>query len=278
MERGYVKLWRKTLDSGLLQNAAVLQVFIYLLLNATHKRTRLLKDTTPVTLEAGQVLSGRKKIAQECKLSERNVRTALKVLETMEIVTIKATNKYSIVSFVNWESYQQEQPTSRPTERPTPDQQATSKRPAPDHIQEHKNIRTEEYKNPPLTPQGGNREGEGFAEPGIEFVELRQAYNDIRPEGPLDGFSEYKALKHTRLYPGNDKLICDFLQRKASGVWNPGYEIGLARYLKTRAWEAPIVPRPTRLTLQEERDKRELEKFLNDEPTYSESRDGKDPF
>ena len=100
-------------------------------------------------------------------------------------------------------------------------------------------------------------------------------YTVNEPSGHAD---TCKALKHTRLYPGNDKLICDFLQRKAAGVWNPGYEIGLARYLKTRAWEAPIVPRPTRLTLQEERDKRELEKFLNDEPTYSESRDGKDPF
>lgn len=278
MERGYVKLWRKTLDSGLLQNATAWQVFGFLLLKASHKHTRILVGTSPVELEPGQVVTGRKTIAKECKLSEQNVRTALALLEKLEILTIKPTNKYSIVSFINWDNYQQERPASQPTKSPAPNQQVTSTQPAPNHKQECKNLNTREYKNPPLPPLGESEGGEALAGPGIEFVELRDAYNQVRAEGPLDGFPEYKALKHSRTYPGNDKLICDFLKRKESGVWNLGYEIGLARYLKTRAWEAPIVPRPTRLTLQEERDKRELEKFLNDEPTYSESRDGKDPF
>ena len=278
MERGYVKLWRKTLDSGLLQNATTLQVFIYLLLNTTHKPYRQIVGTSIVDLLPGQIVTGRKAIAKECKLSEQNVRTALALLQKLEIVTIKPTNKYSIVSFVNWETYQQEQPANQPTGQPAPNQQVTSSQPAPNHKQEHKNIRTKEYKNPPLPPLGECEGGDALAGPGMEFVELRDAYNQVRAEGPLDGFPEYKALKHSRTYPGNDKLICDFLKRKESGVWNLGYEIGLARYLKTRLWEAPIVPRPARLCWQEERDKRELEKFLNNEPSYAEQGNGKDPF
>ena len=85
--------------------------------------------------------------------------------------------------------------------------------------------------------------------PGIEFMELRDAYDAVRPEGPLDGFPEYKQLKAARdrtgrsRYPGNARLIDDFTRRKAAGFWNPGYEIGLARYLKTRLWEQPVKAR-----------------------------------
>lgn len=147
MERGYVKLWRKTLDSGLLQNATAWQVFGYLLLKASHKHTRILVGTTPVDLSPGQIVTGRKAIAKECKLSEQNVRTALALLEKLEILTIQPTNKYSVVSFVNWDNYQQERPAIQPTNSPASNQHLTSGSPAPNHKQECKNLRTKEEEN-----------------------------------------------------------------------------------------------------------------------------------
>lgn len=82
-------------------------------------------------------------------------------------------------------------------------------------------------------------------EPRLDFVELREFYTrEIRPEGELDGYVEFKqAVKTGRRFPGIHALMDDLAARKAAGVWNPGYEIGLARYLKTRCWTAPIVPR-----------------------------------
>lgn len=92
-----------------------------------------------------------------------------------------------------------------------------------------------------------------FSSPGMEFHELREFYSrEIRPEGPLDGFDEYKQLKAARdatgtsVFPGLSRILDDLAARKAAGVWNPGYEIGLARYLKTRSWLAPIRPIQTR--------------------------------
>lgn len=86
--------------------------------------------------------------------------------------------------------------------------------------------------------------------PGLEFEELRDFYSrEIRAEGPLDGFAEYKQLKAARdstgasAFPGLSRLLDDLAARKAAGVWNAGYEIGLARYLKTRTWLAPIQAR-----------------------------------
>lgn len=89
-----------------------------------------------------------------------------------------------------------------------------------------------------------------FSGPGMEFHELREFYSrEIRAEGPLDGFDEYKQLKAARdptgtsVFPGLSRILDDLAARKAVGVWNPGYEIGLARYLKTRTWLAPIQAR-----------------------------------
>jgi hypothetical protein len=86
--------------------------------------------------------------------------------------------------------------------------------------------------------------------PGLEFEELRDFYSrEIRAEGPLDGFAEYKQLKAARdstgasAFPGLSRLLDDLAARKAAGVWHAGYEIGLARYLKTRTWLAPIQAR-----------------------------------
>lgn len=90
---------------------------------------------------------------------------------------------------------------------------------------------------------GGFDAGFNLDGPGMEFVELRDAYNAVRQEGQLDGFAEYKQLKARRAYPGNAKLVEDFLSRLEAGVWNKGFEIGLARYLRTEAWTAKIVPR-----------------------------------
>ena len=70
-----------------------------------------------------------------------------------------------------------------------------------------------------------------------------------QPEGPLDGFDEYKQLKAARdptgtsVFPGLSRILDDLAARKAVRAWNPGYEIGLARYLKTRTWLAPIQSR-----------------------------------
>ena len=262
MERGYVKLWRKTLDSGLLQNATAWQVFGYLLLNATHKRTRLLKDTTPVTLEPGQVLSGRKKIAQECKLSEKNVRTALKLLVNLQIVAIKPTNKYSIITFINWDTYQQEGPAGWPTERPASGQQVASTRPASGHIQEHKNIRTKEEDNKYFCAELDKPAHTQEAEPAVISLPLVSGGMHHITQANIDRWKE--------LFPGVD--VMNELRRMLAWLEaNPRQRKtprGIARFIqgwldreqnRARAPHAsPETPRKTWAEMEEERSRAEF--------------------
>ena len=143
MERGYVKLWRKTLDSGLLQNPTAWQVFGWLLLSASRKRNVMIVGGAPVTLEAGDVCVSRSKLAAALELSEQQIRTALNLLKKLEIITIRATNKTSIVSLINWCSYQDVPPANQPAKPQQSNQRLTSGQPAPNQPfkeQEIKNI------------------------------------------------------------------------------------------------------------------------------------------
>lgn len=135
MQRGYVKLWRKTLDSGLLQNGPAWQLFGYLLLRATHKPYRTIVGGVVCELVPGEVVFGRSKAAADLGLGEQQIRTALNLLKKMKIATSRSTNKFTVVSLVNWHNYQDEQAAANQQAN----QPVTSTQPAVNHKQEFKN-------------------------------------------------------------------------------------------------------------------------------------------
>lgn len=64
-------------------------------------------------------------------MSEQNLRTALKLLTKMKIITIESTNEYSMIRLVNYKKYQEMQSdvTSDLTNAsPTPNQRLTTKK------------------------------------------------------------------------------------------------------------------------------------------------------
>ncbi len=107
MADGWVKLWRKSIDSGMLQNPELWAFWCWCLMKATHKPNKQMVGWQMVELEPGQFIFGRKSAARELKSTERRIRTCLEKLKSMQNLTIKATNKYSIISIVNWDTYQQ---------------------------------------------------------------------------------------------------------------------------------------------------------------------------
>lgn len=130
MHRGYIKVWRKISDSGLLQLPNTLAVFMYILLNATHKPIKTGTSTGIVQLQIGQFISGRLALAKHLDQSEQEIRTSIDRLVKLEILTITATNRYSIYTIVNYSNYQDDnqQATSGATNKqPTDNQQITTK-------------------------------------------------------------------------------------------------------------------------------------------------------
>lgn len=99
---GFIKLHRKLVAWGWYQDYVVKDVFLHLLLTANFKDT----SWRDITLKEGQLVTGTKKLAEDLGFSRQQVRTALDKLKSTNEITIKSTNKYSIITVVNWGDYQ----------------------------------------------------------------------------------------------------------------------------------------------------------------------------
>jgi hypothetical protein len=106
MDRGYVRIWRKSVDSGWLKNHKLWAFWSYCLLKATHKEHDVIVGYQTVHLIPGQFIFGRKKASLDTGLSEQEIRTCINLLKKTENLTIKSTNKYSIITIINWGIYQ----------------------------------------------------------------------------------------------------------------------------------------------------------------------------
>ena len=71
MNSGYIKLHRKILDNPLVMKSSDhFALWMYLLLNAAHKKYDTLIGSERVTLNPGQLVTGRKKIAKDLKIND----------------------------------------------------------------------------------------------------------------------------------------------------------------------------------------------------------------
>lgn len=104
-DNGWISLYRKFTEWEWYTDANTMRVFLHLLLKANHKAG----NWKGQIIQRGQLITGRKSIADELKISERNVRTALDKLKSTNEITIKPTNKFSLVTIVKYDTYQDTQ-------------------------------------------------------------------------------------------------------------------------------------------------------------------------
>lgn len=123
---GWVKNWRKIEDWGWYKTPHMAHLFQHLIRRANHAP----KEWDGQVIERGQVVIGRAQLAKDTGVSERSIRTFIKRLKSTSEVTVKTTNKYSIITILNYSQYQgqddSERPAKRPAKRPTNDQQTTT--------------------------------------------------------------------------------------------------------------------------------------------------------
>ena len=105
---GYIKLHRKLVDWEWYTDVNVKVVFLHLLLTASFRQT----SYQGIEVLPGQVIVGAHALAVNTGLSRQQVRTALNKLVLTNEITIKSTNKFSLVTIENWSSYQFENETS----------------------------------------------------------------------------------------------------------------------------------------------------------------------
>lgn len=126
---GWVKLHRSLLDWEWYDDINVCRLFTHLILKANHKD----KTWRGIKINTGSFVTGRQALSEETGLSEQKIRSCLDKLKSTSEITIESTNRYSVVTLVNWESYQNNDneltsnSTTNPlSNQPTDNQQITT--------------------------------------------------------------------------------------------------------------------------------------------------------
>lgn len=123
--KGWVCLHRKTLENPIVfKDTDYLGVWVYLLLNATHKEINVMFAGKKITLKPGQLITGRKSISAFLNVNESKVKRILKAFENDQQIDRQRSNKNSLITILNWDKYQKDDQQN--------DQQVTSKRPTSD--------------------------------------------------------------------------------------------------------------------------------------------------
>lgn len=103
---GFVKLYRKSLESVIFQNANLWQVWSYCLMRANHKHTEVLWNNKEIVIKAGSFITGRFEGSKDCNMNPNTFYKQLKTLENLNCIKIESKNKFSIISIINWKKYQ----------------------------------------------------------------------------------------------------------------------------------------------------------------------------
>ena len=102
MDNGYIKLFRKFRGWEWYKDQNVKSLFLHLLLTANFTD----KNHKGIEIKRGQVLTSIKSLEYELGLKPQPIRTALNKLKRTNEITIKSTNKYSLVTVLKYEEYQ----------------------------------------------------------------------------------------------------------------------------------------------------------------------------
>ncbi|MCF2717840.1 hypothetical protein LWE69_11680 [Paenibacillus sp. UKAQ_18] len=152
--KGWIKLHRKIRDSSIFNDMQLFRLWTICLTEATHKERDQIVGKQTVHLMPGEFVTGRFQIQElynyglkkdDQQKGDKTVYRWLEMLETSGFLTIKKTNKYSVVTIDNWGIYQGDDQNN--------DQQIvhqmTNKRPSNDHqMTTNKNVKNiENVKN-----------------------------------------------------------------------------------------------------------------------------------
>ena len=118
---GWISLYRKFTEWEWYTDANTMRLFLHLLLKANHQDG----NWQGKTIRRGQVVIGRKSLANELKISEQAIRTSLNKLKITNEITIETTNKFSIITIEKYDVYQDNQKENNQQK----DQQATNEQP-----------------------------------------------------------------------------------------------------------------------------------------------------
>jgi hypothetical protein len=117
---GYIALHRRIEQHWVFENPDYFRIWVSMLFSANFVDRDVMFNGTLISIKRGQLIFGLNAWSAKYKVTSRMLRTFLSRLESCRMIDKQITNKYSIISITNYDSYQ------------TTDKQTTSKRQASD--------------------------------------------------------------------------------------------------------------------------------------------------
>lgn len=212
---GFIKIHRSILSWEWYTDTNTMRLFLHLLLTVNYEPGRW----QGIEINRGQRVCSLPALSEETGLSIQQTRTALKRLISTGSVTDQATNRYRLITVVNYDKFQDviNVATAQPTDGATGEQQAIN-RPANSQSTAIKEIKKKEEKeliiNTPLTPletiEKGTLEEKAMRE-DLEAAELSPALKSKARE-----WAEYKKEKRQDYKPRGFKSLLTTIGKKVS--------------------------------------------------------------
>lgn len=97
---------RKLLDNKIFTSEKGLKVWMWCLLKACHEPQEFYLNKQTIKLLPGQFVFGRLKASEELMMSASTVRNYMTLLKQDRYLDIKTYNKYSVITILKWNEYQ----------------------------------------------------------------------------------------------------------------------------------------------------------------------------
>ena len=217
----YIKLNRGITEWEWFTDDNMLKLWIYLLVNAQYQDGRF----KGIDVKRGQVIVGRKKLAERLGMTEQRVRNCLNRLKSTNEITIKTTNKYSLITIVKYDIYQGESEENNQQNNQLANQQQTNKEPTKNQqrttvkeIKKYKKLRNKEVIS--------NKDIEFDTSP--EFNKALQDFEEMRKriKKPLtDRAKELILEKLEQLAPGDEQKQIKILDQSVMNSWQGVFEL-----------------------------------------------------
>ena len=223
MAKGWIKLHRDIKDHWVFDNPDYLRAWITLLIMANHKQRNWLVNDQLLVIKRGDVATSQRNLASQFGWGRARVRSFLSKLEMDEMITQYPNQELTHLSICNYDTYQDDQPTNRTTNRPTavppPYQQSPTTKEIPKTKDNPKNVKNEKK----IKGSGTKNKVKPYPDRVEDFYntiddpmikQLREAYPNINVEYEL-GSSKSWLINNPHRAKSNFKAFVDRWMRKA---------------------------------------------------------------
>lgn len=169
MRDGWIKLHRKIWDNPIVtKDADHLAVWIYLLTHANHRKKDALFGDERITVNPGQLITGRLKIAENTGVASSKVFRIIKLFKSEHQIEQQTNSQGSLITIVRWHEYQD---SEQRTEQQLNNEWTTSEQ----RVNTNKNNKNERMKEI-------DDESSGWLSDGLsssEWKKLKQRFDNI---------------------------------------------------------------------------------------------------